>query len=165
MTAAQLLCELRRLGVQVEASDGRLRTLPVGAVPEDLRPLLIEHRAALLELLGMSCPRCGQVDYLPLSGGWRRCWACGARWGAGRDPADPPELQRLAELLRLRQPERVAPQPSARRPGWSIRAVLACPRCGNRAYSTPPAGQPHRRCDGAHGCGHTWNPEVPSWPP
>ncbi len=161
MTAAQLLGELRRLGVQVEAAGGQLRTLPAGAVPDALRPMLVEHRGALLELVGRSCPRCDEVDYLPLGRGWRRCWACGARWGVGRDPGDPPGLQRLADLLGVALAERVSPQPAARWLGWSLRAVLACPRCGNRAYSTPPAGRPHRRCDGQRGCGQTWNPEAP----
>jgi hypothetical protein len=161
VTAAQVLSELRRLGLQVEAAGGRLRTLAPAQSLTPLRPPVVEHRDPLLELVGRSCPPCGEVDYLPLTGGWRRCWACGARWGAGRDPGDPPGLQRLAELLGVGLAERVLRQPGARRPGWSIRAVLACPRCGNRVYSTPPAGRPHRRCDGPRGCGHTWNPEAP----
>src|SRR5207245_8813649 len=124
--------------------------------------LLVQHRRALLELVQTICPDCGEVDYLPLTGGWRRCWACGTRWGPGRDPGDPSRLERTAGLpgLELR-PESVPVDRTARRPGWSIGSVLRCPCCGNRAYSTP-IGAPDRRCDGPDGCGQTWNPESSS---
>ncbi len=160
MTAAQLLAELRSLGVEVEAVGLQLFTRPPGAVRQALRPLLVEHRDALVDLASRSCPGCGEVDYLPLAQGWRRCWACGSRWGAGPDPGDPPELQRIADLLGVVLIEPPGRQPGARRPGWSIGAVLGCPSCGNRACSTAPAGRPHRRCDGPRGCGQTWNPEA-----
>lgn len=158
MTAAEVLAELQRHGVLVQVDAGHLRTRPAGAVPEELRPALLEHRAELVDLVARTCPGCGVVDYLPLAGGWRRCWACGSRWGSGNDPGDPPGLEAFADRLGLAE----GSSPVAvmlRQPGWSIGAVLACPCCGNRVHSTPPAGGPHRRCDGPRGCGHIWNPE------
>jgi hypothetical protein len=160
VTAAELLSELRQLGVQVKAEAGQLHTRPAGAVPAGLRPLLVQYRSALLELVEMTCPGCGDVDYLSLADGWRRCWTCGTRWGAGRDPGDPSEVKGLAALLGLQLPEPASTQANAGRPGSAIGSGLRCPRCGNRAYSTPPIGVPHRRCNGPNGCGHTWNPEV-----
>lgn len=51
-----------------------------------------------------TCPICDQTDYLPIGRGWRRCWACGRRWGppGTPDPGDPPDLVQLAALLGLR---------------------------------------------------------------
>ncbi len=163
MTVAELLNELHRQGVHVQAVAGELCTRPAGAVPPGLQPLLVQHRRGLLELLQMTCPGCGEVDYLPLASSWRRCWACGARWGAGRDPGDPPQLKGAADLLSLDLlPELVSDAGSARHPVLSNGSVLRCPRCGNRAYSTQSVGVPHRRCDGPNSCGHTWNPEASS---
>jgi hypothetical protein len=160
VTAVQLLRELRQLGVRVEVDCGRLRTRPAEAVPQALRPLLVEHRDAVINLILQGCQHCGEVDYLPLARGWCRCWACGTRWGQGRDPGGPPDLGRVADLLDLRMVEQASSQLISRRSGGSIGAVLLCPYCGNRAYSIPLAGQPHRRCEGPRGCGGTWNPEV-----
>ena len=160
MTAVELLSELRRVGVKVEAEAGQLRTRPAGGVPTGLQPLLVQHRQALLELVERGCPSCGGMDYLRLVAGWRRCWTCGVRWGRGRDPGDPHDLKRVADLLGLEIHEPASPEPAPRRPGWSRGFTLPCPSCGNRPYSTPPGGPPLRRCDGPAGCGHVWNPEA-----
>jgi TubC N-terminal docking domain len=108
VTAAELLIELHRLGIHVEAVGGRLRTGPAGAVPDHLRRPVVAHHTELVDLVQRTCRRCGVIDYLPLGGGWHRCWACGARWGTGRDPGDPPDLAACADLLGV--------TPAARRP-------------------------------------------------
>lgn len=162
MTAAELLRELRRQGVEVVAAAGQLRTRPAGAVPLELRPQVLEHRHEVLQLLEIACPQCGDVDYLPLANAWRRCWTCGTRWGPGPDPGDPPDLERTAALLGSSLAAEPRPADRGRLPGWSMGSVLPCPRCDNRAYSTPTSEVPHRRCEGPAGCGHTWNPEASS---
>jgi hypothetical protein len=162
VTSAELLAALRRQGIEVLSVAGELRTRPAGAVPSDLRPQLLEHRRELLELLEIECPHCGNVDYLPLGQAWRRCWACGTRWGRGRDPGDPPDLERTAGILGARLAGEPIRTDSARVAGWSVGCVLPCPRCGNRAYSTSRLGVPNRRCDSPAGCGYTWNPEASS---
>lgn len=56
MTTAQLLKELRRRGVLLEVVGDRLRvTAPHGAV-RDLLPDLTEHKAMLLDLVGLAAP-------------------------------------------------------------------------------------------------------------
>ena len=48
--------------------------------------------------VSVTCPTCRGGDSLPLSGGWRRCWTCGRRWGpeGTKDPGDPPWLAKVA---------------------------------------------------------------------
>jgi hypothetical protein len=101
VTAGELLAELRRAGVDVEADGDSLRTWPAGAVPVELRRWLLALRDELVRLVLISCPRCSTIDYLPLGGGWRRCWDCGRRWGLGEDPGDPPDLASIAGALCL----------------------------------------------------------------
>ena len=56
----------------------------------DIRSAIREHKAELIHLLSIQCgppaadircQSCRRIDYLPLKDGWRRCWACGHRWG------------------------------------------------------------------------------------
>lgn len=173
--AAELVALARERGIHLWSDAGTLRfRAPAGSLTVDLRERLIAHRHDVLALLEREtarpdlrvihgglhirprCPRCGESDYLPIGGGRRRCWVCEARWGEGSDPGDPPELPHVARLLG--QPV-AAGVPPKRAPGWSAGAVLACPACGNRVYSIPPARRPFRRCDGPRGCGNTCNPE------
>src|SRR5256885_5834261 len=102
MTAAELLSELRELGVDVCLEADGLHARPAHAVPPELRPLLIAHRDALLDLAPRTCPGCGVVDYLPLARGWRRCWSCGRRRGVGQDPGEPPGPADPAQPLAIR---------------------------------------------------------------
>jgi len=164
---ARLLDTLGALGIRVALSpDGRLRTSPPGAVPVELRAAIREHKAELTHLIAIQgrppvadirCPSCARCDYLPLENGWRRCWACGNRWGAGGsvDPGDPTDLG--VEALR---PELGAIASSA-----SVIVATACPRCGSRRATTGemgPAGATLRCVS----CGWqylTARPTQPTW--
>lgn len=107
MTAAALLVRLQELGIEACAEGGTLLLHGrARALPAELRRALAEHKQALLAFIAAvdadtpACSACGQVDYLPLAGGWRRCWSCAQRWGpAGTiDPGDPPGVLGLAPL-------------------------------------------------------------------
>lgn len=109
MNAAELLGRLRQLGIEAAETDGRLALRGRGrALPADLCQELQARRGEVLAKLAQEragtppechCAGCGAIDYMPLGGGWRRCWACGARWGPGTDPGDPPDLNRISCLL------------------------------------------------------------------
>lgn len=108
MSAAALLARLRELGIEARSEGGSLLLRGRATLlPADLRQALAEQKSALIALLAAasapapaSCSACGQVDYLPLGGGWRRCWSCGQRWGppGQADPGDPPGLLGFAPL-------------------------------------------------------------------
>ena len=66
-----------------------------------------------------ACPSCGAGDYLPLAGGWCRCWSCGRRWGEGADPGDPPDLWTRAHALGLVAVNRKC-QSTSGRPSWQL---------------------------------------------
>ncbi len=164
---ARLLDALGALGIKVALSpDGHLRTSPSGAVPVELRAAIREHKAELIHLLSIQsgppaadicCPSCRRIDYLPLKDGWRRCWACGNRWGPGEsvDPGDPPDLGNVAP-----RPEFGATVSSA-----SMIAENACPQCGSRRATVGevgPAGATLRCVS----CGWqylTARPTQPTW--
>jgi hypothetical protein len=89
-TPADLMNQLRGLGVTVCAEDGELVIRPGNKVPPALVPELKEHKAALLSLLSRMCfcpspmpsavingPECQQCH---LSGWCQTCGGC--RWCA-----------------------------------------------------------------------------------
>jgi TubC N-terminal docking domain len=107
VNAVALLARLRELGIEVQAEGDqlRLRGRRVSLTPE-LRQRAVAHKEALLALLRAPaaapiCPTCRRTDYMPLGSGWRRCWACGRRWGppAAPDPGDPRDLELLRDRL------------------------------------------------------------------
>lgn len=101
MTAADLLAELGRRGIQVEAHGDRLRYRPRSAVTPELAQRLKSHKRELLAILGDAggvggrnpaglgvgsaqavCSRCGSGSYVdvPIHGGRslrRDCRRCG----------------------------------------------------------------------------------------
>jgi len=139
---ARLLDTLGGLGIRVALSpDGRLRTSPPGAVPIELRSAVLEHKAELIHLVTIQsrprvavirCPSCARCDYLPLTNGWRRCWACGNRWGPGgsADPGEPADLGVVVWRPELATTVGSAP----------TIAETACPQCGSRRATTGEAG-------------------------
>ena len=84
MTAAELLADLHRRGVHLEAVSGRLRyAAPRGALTADLRAAVADARDELLRLLtppatARACPDCGA----PVGSHAYRCPPCLARWRA-----------------------------------------------------------------------------------
>ena len=124
-----ILAALADRGIKVELDDdGRLRARPARLLDESDRELLTAYREAVAAALradgATTCPSCGIGDYLPLGGGWRRCWGCGRRWGAAgtMDPGDPPDLARL-EAVCLDDPSRR--EDRMERDGEEILAALA----------------------------------------
>jgi len=109
VNALTLLARLRDHGIEARADGDELRLLGRGAtLTPDLHRAAVEHKPALLALLRdaaalPACPSCGQTDYLPIGSGWRRCWPCARRWGPAQtpDPGDPPDLERVRDLLRI----------------------------------------------------------------
>ncbi|HXM55107.1 MAG TPA: hypothetical protein VOB72_06930, partial [Candidatus Dormibacteraeota bacterium] len=86
MTAADILSQLQAIGVGVRVRGDTLLVRPLDKVPADLAEQVKAHRPELVALLAEPapvpvappvCPSCDDQDYLPLGGGWRRCWACG----------------------------------------------------------------------------------------
>lgn len=82
MNARQLIAELRSLGIELTASEGRLRvTAAPGEVTEQLRQAIVQHKSELLDLLAKQAigttqdllliPRNG---VLPLSSFQKRLW-------------------------------------------------------------------------------------------
>jgi hypothetical protein len=110
LNALAVLARLRERGIEV-AVDGdqlRLRGRQSSLTPE-LRRAAVAHKPALLALLRKApaettCATCGRTDYLPIGSGWRRCWACGRRWGptSTPDPGDPPDVEQIRDRLGLR---------------------------------------------------------------
>jgi TubC N-terminal docking domain len=107
VNALALLSRLRELGIEVQAEGGQLRLRGRrAALSPELRQGAVAHKEALLSLLRAPaaepiCPSCRRTDYMPLGSGWRRCWACGQRWGppAAPDPGNPPDLELLRDRL------------------------------------------------------------------
>ncbi len=71
MTPGQLLVELFRRGVRVEADGDRLRYSPRSRVPPELVELMCQHKPALLQTLGrvMFSPKPDGVGALPVPSG------------------------------------------------------------------------------------------------
>ncbi len=107
MNALGLLARLRELGIEVDVDGDQLRLRGHDApLTPELRRCAVAHKPALLALLRGAttepiCPNCGRVDYMPIGSGWRRCWACGRRWGptSAPDPGDPPDLRQIRDRL------------------------------------------------------------------
>lgn len=51
MTASDIIQELSRRGVQLEASGDRLRFRPAGVIPPDLLERIKQHKVAIIEAL------------------------------------------------------------------------------------------------------------------
>src|SRR5438105_4630931 len=87
MTASEILTQLRAAQVEVRLQGDMLLCRPAEAISADLRQALIDNKPELRALLtnaateAIKCPACGQLDYMPIGRGWRRCWSCGHRWG------------------------------------------------------------------------------------
>ena len=107
MNSSQLLAELERLGVRLEAHDNRLRFTPASAVTTEILGQMKAHKSDLLETLAERdwtagsvhpdtvpvCRTCGRQEaWQTLLGNWR-CLRC-----------DPPKnarrLRMKAEWLR-----------------------------------------------------------------
>ena len=71
MSALDVLGMCQRRGIALAAVGDRLKVVaPAGAVDDDLRLLLANHKAELLTLVA-SCPSCRRpLDHK------RRCWQC-----------------------------------------------------------------------------------------
>jgi TubC N-terminal docking domain len=180
-----ILAALSDRGIVVRlAEDGRPWAGPAELITESDRARLAEHRDAVLAALRAEapasppegsevgsepapvpaappvCPQCGQQDYMPLGGGWRRCWSCGGRWGpAGhQDPGDPPDLNLTAASLGLtRQPRIVIlPRPSEELASSSPEAAI------DEAAADYPKGVLCHR-DGCRGLGWRRNAETSGW--
>src|SRR5438876_389280 len=87
MTASEILTQLRAAHVELRIQGDMLLCRPAEAVSAALRKAIIEHKPDLQALLAdaatvaITCSACGELDYMPLGRGWRRCWSCGHRWG------------------------------------------------------------------------------------
>lgn len=139
-----LLAGLRDRGVTVRLADGESPLAgPAELIDGTDRDLLTAQRDAVLAALRAEasasppersevpgepspvptsptvCPQCHHQDYLPLGGGWRRCWMCGWRWGPAdtQDPGDPSDLNQTATLLGITSVPRLVVLP---RPGEGL---------------------------------------------
>jgi len=85
MTVSEVLQEVRRVGIMLQADMDRLRVnAPKGALTPELRQALLEHKPALLQLLtAPPCPTCGVSDWRSSPDGGRWCVPCVV---AGRVP-------------------------------------------------------------------------------
>lgn len=119
MTATELLHQLRAARIEVRVEGDVLLCRPRSAITDELRQQIAANKADLLPLLArppapaaVTCPGCGRMDYMPLGRGWRRCWACGRRWGptSAPDPGNPPDLVVIAGLLGLDRRRRGVPR-------------------------------------------------------
>jgi hypothetical protein len=73
MNARSLLEDLRRRGVLLEANGERLHVdAPVGAIPEELRSALTEHKPRLLRLLEWERRKLEEADRLGLLVRWSK---------------------------------------------------------------------------------------------
>jgi hypothetical protein len=87
MTASDVLAQLRAADVELRIQGEMVLCRPAKAVSAELRQAIIEHKPELQTLLAdaatevLACSACGELDYMPLARGWRRCLSCGHRWG------------------------------------------------------------------------------------
>src|SRR5262245_61308551 len=73
MTLTDLLTECHKRGVRLSATPTRLHWLSAtGAVDDQLRRHLVEHKPDLIELLSTTCPTC----HRQLTDQRRQCWQC-----------------------------------------------------------------------------------------
>ena len=169
MTAAEILSQLQAAGVSIRVDGATLLCRPLSSVPAELAEQVRAHKPELVALLSKPalsepappvCPQCHQQDYLPLGGGWHRCWSCGWRWGpAGtQDPADPADLHRTAALLELGDLARCTVYPRAGEQLASSSPEAAI----DEAASDYPAGVLCRR-DGCRGLGWDRVAESGGW--
>jgi DNA polymerase I-like protein with 3'-5' exonuclease and polymerase domains len=164
--------------------DGRPLVGPAELIDEADRALLAGHRDAVLAALRikeppalperpearreprlvetghLACPRCSQEDYLPLGGGWRRCWPCGRRWGpAGtQDPGDPADLDRIAARIGLAEVPRWTVHPRA---GQELTSSSPEAAIDEAAADYPKGVLCHR--DGCRGLGWRRDPGSGGW--
>jgi hypothetical protein len=87
MTASEVLTQVRAADVELRIQGDMVLCRPAEAVSVELRKATIEHKPELQTLLAdaateaITCSACGELDYMPLGRGWRRCLSCGHRWG------------------------------------------------------------------------------------
>ena len=82
----EVLSRLRQAGIRVSADTDEL--VLRGRPTRELVELARAHKRQLLVDLAeeqaitdfYKCPHCGVLDYEPLGGGRRRCYACGQDW-------------------------------------------------------------------------------------
>jgi TubC N-terminal docking domain len=161
VTAAELLARLHEVGVEARAEGDELRLRGrQDALTPVLRDAVRRWRAELLQLLRRRRLReAGRAEAWPrLSLAAGVCLVAGEEaWAAFCHAADEHQVRLALAALGLGA---APPQGTLRR--WRLAAggAIACPRCGNPAYSRPAQGPPWRRCDGSLGCGQTWTPEA-----
>ncbi len=160
MTAPELLARLGEVGVEAHAEGDELRLRGrQDALTPMLRDAVRRQRAELLQLLSRRRLReAGRVEAWPrlaLSAG---VWLMAGEeaWAAFCRAADEHQVRLALTALGLR----TSPPPVPPRRWRLATGAIACPCCGNPAYSRPPRGSPWRRCDGPLGCGQTWTPET-----
>ena len=72
---------------------------------EKATAVLREKGLAAAAKKAITCSACGELDYMPVGGDWRRCWSCGHRWGPPGPAA--PEEGTFGDLARADfQPQR-----------------------------------------------------------
>ena len=78
MTAIDIIQDLRRRGVELQAAGDRLRFRPAGAIPPDLLERLREHKAEIIAALETTTVRArvrGADEVVPTANP-EECWHC-----------------------------------------------------------------------------------------